>query len=134
MHDVFTLNIRVFVPAPIPNGWAWAPWADQDPVGREELTSLAQLPRVLRTFARAVSLMILPRDADRFNVTAFGATSGAVYGRDQWFWDPEFRVFRPHGEPFAPRDSSVTQELRLTAACLDLPGRAAEPVTVWPAA
>lgn len=134
MRPVFSLTLRIFVPAPIENGWTWTAWAGPDPVGTEELTSLAQLPRVLRTFGRAASLLILPRDAECFNVTAFGATSGACYGRDQWFWDEEVRIFRPHGEPWAPRESSATQELSLASVSLALPGQPLVPGVMGPAA
>lgn len=134
MRPIFSLTLRIFVPAPMENGWSWTPWAGPDPVGTEELTSLTQLPRVLRTFGRAASLLILPKDADRFNVTAFGATSGVAYGRDQWFWDEGVRIFRPHGDPWAPRESSATQELNLAAIEVELPGRPLVPGVMGPAA
>jgi len=92
----------VFIPAPIRHGWAWSPWAHQDPAGQETAQDITELPRIIRSYARAVSLLIRVSEASRFNVTAYGARSGRVYGRDQWLYDQHCRVFRPHGDPWVP--------------------------------
>ncbi|MFE4719137.1 hypothetical protein ACFRLW_22355 [Streptomyces sp. NPDC056728] len=81
------------------------------PPAVEALQDLAELPRVLRSYGKAVSQIIRPRNGDRFNVTAFEATTGQAQGRDQWVWDTEFRVFRPDGTPWVPglmRDRLLT--------------------------
>lgn len=103
----FSITFRAFVPVTIRYGWAWEPWTGQDPVGTERLADLSELPRLLRTYGRALSVHIRPEVGNCFNVTAYGAKSNRVYGRDQWLWDTEFRVFRAHGWPWVP-DVSTT--------------------------
>lgn len=96
------MSLVVFVPVTITHGWAWGRAEEQFPATEEGLEDLAELPRVLRSYGRAVSRVIKTQVADRFNVTAFGARTGKAYGRDQWQWDPEIRLFRAHGEPWVP--------------------------------
>lgn len=64
---------------------------------------MTEVPRILRTYGRAVALILRRPDGDRFNVTAFGTKSGSAYGRDEWIWDPQCKAFRPHGDPLVPR-------------------------------
>lgn len=94
-----SVAFRLFVPASFKHGWYWTPWSIQDPVATEELTSLEELPRVLRSTARAAAPLVSMPAGDRFQVTAYGAKSGRPYGRDVWIWDPEVRLFRAHGSP-----------------------------------
>lgn len=109
---LLSISLHVLIPLAIPNGWTWGPWAHTDPAGIERLTDLAELPRLLRSYARAAAEVLRFKDADSFNVTAFGARSGTVLGRDQWAWDAEFRVYRAHGEPWVP--ALVTERLCVT--------------------
>jgi hypothetical protein len=98
------MSLCVFVPVPIAHGWAWGAASEEMfPPAEEALQDLAELPRVLRSYGKAVAQVIRPRNGDRFNVTAFHTTSGQPEGRDQWVWDADFRVFRPHGTPWVPR-------------------------------
>lgn len=108
--SAFAVTLRAFIPAPISNGWAWAPWTCQDPAGEEVAQDITELPHIIRTYARAVSVMIGVREASRFNVTAYGARSGRAYGRDQWLYDPHCRVFRPHGDPWVPLLDQIKTE------------------------
>lgn len=109
------VSLHVFVPTAIRHGWAWAAWAYADPAAIERLTDLAELPLLLRTYAVAASRVLRFKDAERFNVTAFGGRSGAVLGRDQWLWNVDLSAYRAHGEPWVPLLSKdrlvVTQPL-----------------------
>jgi hypothetical protein len=96
------MSLVVFVPVTITHGWAWGRADSQFPTSEEPIEDLAELPRLLRSYGRAVSRVIKTRDGDRFNVTAFGGHTGKAYGRDQWQWDSEIRLFRPHGDPWVP--------------------------------
>ncbi|QDH92145.1 hypothetical protein PP629_gp40 [Streptomyces phage Dubu] len=100
-HDII-VSLSVFVPVPIATGWAWGKCEDQFPAVEEALADMAELPRLLRSYGRAVSQVIRPKLGGRFNVTAFDVVTGSAIGRDQWAWDAEFKVFRAHGEPWAP--------------------------------
>jgi hypothetical protein len=106
------MSLCVFVPVPIPHGWAWGAASEEMfPPAQEALEDLAELPRVLRSYSKAVAQIIRPRNGDRFNVTAFESTTGQPQGRDQWVWDSDFHVFRPHGTPWVPglmRDRLLT--------------------------
>ena len=102
MATLFSCTFRAFTPQLIRHGWAWGAWTVQDPIAVESLTDLTELPRLLRSYSRAVAPMIRLTVGDRFNVTAFGTRSGRAYGRDQWIWDPELLIFRAHGQPFVP--------------------------------
>lgn len=98
------MSLCIFVPVPIAHGWAWGAASEEMfPPSVEALQDLAELPRVLRSYGKAVAQIIRPRHGDRFNVTAFEATTGQAEGRDQWVWDADFRVFRPDGTPLVPR-------------------------------
>ncbi|MFE9381742.1 hypothetical protein ACFYMO_00675 [Streptomyces sp. NPDC007025] len=110
---VLFVSLRVFVPASIPNGWAWGPWTHPDPAGIERLAELAELPRVLRSYAKAAAVLLRRKDADRFNVTAFGGRSGAVLGRDLWLWSTDADAYRAFEEPWVPglsEDRLVTSQ------------------------
>lgn len=98
----FSVAFRLFVPASFRNGWHWSPWKVQDPVAVESLESMDELPRLLRSYARAAAPMVSMPAGDRFQVTAYGATSGHAFGRDVWIWDPEIRLFRASGDPLVP--------------------------------
>lgn len=100
---LFSISLRVFTPLAIPNGWAWTPWAGPDPAAVESLEDLTELPRLLRSYGGATAQVLRFKDADHFQVTAFGARSGSVYGRDEWLWDAHCHAYRPHGEPWVPR-------------------------------
>jgi hypothetical protein len=106
------MSLCVFVPVPITHGWAWGAASEEMfPPAEEVLQDLAELPRVLRSYGKAVAQIIRPRNGDRFNVTAFDSTTGQAQGRDCWVWDSEFRVFRPDGTPWVPcltRDRLLT--------------------------
>ena len=102
MSSCFSVIFRVFVPAPMRNGWSWALWSGADPAGTELVRDIAELPRILRTYGRAAAQVLTLRDGRRFNVTAYGASSGAPYGRDAWLYDPQCGTFRPHGDPWVP--------------------------------
>lgn len=102
--SVLSLIIRAFVPVATSFGWAWGPWNGADPLGQEELAEVDELPLILQSYASMTSLALRNQDhADLFNVTAFGAVSGLVYGRDQWLWVPDLRKYQEHGEPWVPR-------------------------------
>jgi hypothetical protein len=97
------MSLCVFVPMPIAHGWAWGAASEElFPPAEETLQDLAELPRALRSYGKAVAQIIRPRNGDRFNVTAFNTTTGQAEGRDQWVWDTEFRAFRPEGTPLVP--------------------------------
>lgn len=99
---VFFVSLRVFVPKSISNGWAWTAWTNTDPAGIERLRELEELPRLIRSYARATAEVLRFKDAERFNVTAFGGRSGAVLGQDVWTWNVELGAYRPHGEVWVP--------------------------------
>ncbi|WP_223772975.1 hypothetical protein [Streptomyces sp. 135] len=97
------VNLAVFVPVPIVNGWTWGRCEEQFPDAQERIADMAELPRVLRSYGRAVARIVKPVLGFSFNVTAFDSLSGAACGRDQWVWDSEFRVYRPDGDPLVPQ-------------------------------
>lgn len=124
-HDIIT-TLSVFVPVPIATGWAWGKCEEQFPDVEEALTDMAELPRVLRSYGRAVAQVVKPKLGGFFNVTAFDVVTRTAIGRDQWAWDPEFRVFRPHGEPWVPLMARarllVVQTAPLTLIPISQPG------------
>lgn len=124
-------TLSVFVPVPIATGWAWGKCEDDAfPDVEEELEDLAELPRVLRSYGRAVARVIRPKLGAKFNVTAFDA-AGAACGRDQWAWDAEIKAFRPHGEPMVPT-LARTRLLVVRRTAVKLVPLPADPDTLHP--
>ncbi|MCX4572318.1 hypothetical protein OHB41_03775 [Streptomyces sp. NBC_01571] len=105
-------------------GWAWGAWRGESLLAEERLDSLLELPRVLRSYATTVSTLLRGEAAgDRFNVTAFGALSGLVYGRDVWAWDALSGLYRASGEPWVPRTKEARQDVPQRASVTLLSGR-----------
>lgn len=104
--------LRAFVPQTTSFGWAWGVWSGANPIAYEQLASVNEAPRVLRSYCATVSTLIRPATAgDRFNVTMFGANSGLVYGRDQWLWDDQAGRYIAHGEPWVPRTERAPSDV-----------------------
>ncbi|WP_432118514.1 hypothetical protein [Streptomyces sp. bgisy032] len=115
-----SVTLCAFVPSATSFGWVWALWKGDNPLATEQLKSLAELPNVLRTYTTMVGAILRLKDAgDRFNVTAYDAESGSVYGRDQWLWDPYGGLYRPHGNPWVPMEEA-RQDLSQRAPMLPL--------------
>lgn len=101
--------LLVYIPVPIPNGWAWGRASVRFPATQERISDLAELPRVVRTYGRAVALTLREKEARQFNVTAYDSMTGAVLGRDQWLWCSDTWCFQPHGIPWVPLLPDDTQ-------------------------
>lgn len=97
-----TIELLVSVPGQLRggNGWAWVP-AARFGVVPEYVYSSAELCSAMRGYGRTVASMLMSSGTDGFTVTGRLVLQGNVVGRDQWNWDPELRMFRPHGEPWS---------------------------------
>jgi hypothetical protein len=97
-----TIELLVSVPGRLRggNGWAWVPAARFGAVS-EYVYSSAELCSAMRGYGRTVASMLMSSGTDGFTVTGRLVLQGNVVGRDQWNWDPELRMFRPHGEPWS---------------------------------
>lgn len=121
--SMLCIAIRAFVPVTTSFGWVWGAWKEE-PLAEERLDTVLELPRVLRSYATTVATLLRGEAAgDRFNVTAFGSTSGLAYGRDQWLWEPRMGYYSPHGDPWVPRTKEARQDVPQRASVILLAGR-----------
>jgi hypothetical protein len=126
--SVLSVVLRTFVPTTTSFGWAWGPWQGNDPMGQEDLSDISELQRVLRSYATTVAMMLRPADSgDRFNVTAYGAGSNLVYGRDQWLWVPDAGHYQEHGKPWVPREVADAADLDRPAPVFHMRLRSSAP-------
>jgi hypothetical protein len=100
-----THTVRLFLCVPTPlisgHGWFWGPHPDMHEVGTDFAYNPAELVAVFRAWGRVVARVLIGDRWDGFNLSAYGAVSGKLLGRDTWARDPHTGLLEPHGEPWA---------------------------------
>lgn len=113
MDDEPTVDVRVSIPVPIPSGWAWGPLRRFPGVlGCEHVYSEEETIAVARVYARTMSLLIRPHEAERFVIAVIGQVTGLTVCRDQWVW--RNGTYQPEGDPLSVYDAAILRYVEIT--------------------
>jgi hypothetical protein len=100
-----THTVRLFLCVPTPllsgDGWVWGPHPDTPEIGRDFAYNSAELVAVFRAWGPIVARLLVGERWEGFNLSAYGAVSGNLLGRDTWWLDAHTGALEPHGEPWA---------------------------------
>jgi hypothetical protein len=106
--DEQTVRLVLAVPQALPHGgWGWAVHPEGDPVGEDYVYNCDELRRVFRVWGPIVARTLVRAHWDRFNLTAYGMTSGNLLGRDTWLRSTETGKLIPHGNPMCAWQAAV---------------------------
>lgn len=117
-----TVRLVVTVPEKLPTGgWRWVDHPDGGEVGREYVYSCRELHMTFRSWGPAVARVLIGPRWDMFNITAYGAYSGNVLGRDAWRRSEETGRLRAQGDPLCcwenarfPPDMAIVRPIELS--------------------